>query len=120
MKRGFAILSFTVALAACTPEMEVSGPWGLFLDPAGTVPVDSLFQAADSLFADTIDLPGTTDLAGKGLVAPEPQYGFPVETGRLTRRFSFVGTTGKMLGLIFVTVDLACVFAQNGVTCVQV
>ena len=90
MKHWSILICFVLA-AGCTPEMEVSGPWGVNLDPAGTVPVDSLFQAADSLFADTIDLPGTTDLAGKGLVAPEPQYGVPVETGRLTRRFSFVG-----------------------------
>ena len=54
--------------------------------------VDSLLgERADSLFADTIDLPGTTDLAGKGFAAPEPQYGRPVETGRLTRRFSYAG-----------------------------
>jgi hypothetical protein len=91
MKRGFAFLSLAAALAACTPEMEVSGPWGLYLDTDGKVAVDSLFQAADSLFVDTIDLPGTTDLAGKGIAAPELQYGQAVETRRLTRRFSYVG-----------------------------
>ncbi len=81
-----------LAAMACTPEMEVSGEWGLYLDPAGVVTVDSLQgERADSLFADAIVLPGTTDLAGKGLAAPEPQYGLPVETGRLTRRHSFVG-----------------------------
>ena len=73
-----------LAAMACTPEMEVSGEWGLCLDPAGVVTVDSLF-------ADTIVLPGTTDLAGKGIAALEPQYGLPMETGRLTRRHSFVG-----------------------------
>ena len=91
MKRGFAFLSLAAALAACTPEMEVSGPWGLYLDMDGKVAVDSLFQAADSLFVDTIDLPGTTDLAGKGIAAPELQYGQAVETRRLARRFSYVG-----------------------------
>ena len=81
-----------LAAVACTPEMEVSGEWGLCLDPAGVVTADSLLgERADSLFADTIVLPGTTDLAGKGLAAVEPQYGQPVETDRLTRRHSFVG-----------------------------
>ena len=84
MKRILGFLGLVLAAAACTPEMEVSGEWGLCLDPAGVV-------TADSLFADTIILPGTTDLAGKGLAAVEPQYGLPVETGRLTRRHSFVG-----------------------------
>ena len=81
-----------LAAVACTPEMTVSGEWQLCLDPAGGVSADSLLgDRADSLFADTIVLPGTTDLAGKGLAAPEPQYGQPLETGRLTRRHSFVG-----------------------------
>ena len=92
MKRELGILGLALAAMACTPEMEVSGEWGLYLDPAGVVTVDSLFgERADSLFADSIVLPGTTDLAGKGLAAVEPQYGLPVETGRLTRRHSFVG-----------------------------
>ena len=92
MRRVLGILSLAVAAAACTPEKEVSGEWGLCLDPAGVVTVDSLLgERADSLFADAIVLPGTTDLAGKGIAAVEPQYGLPVETGRLTRRHSFVG-----------------------------
>ena len=92
MKRGFSIAMAVLAAVACTPEMEVSGEWGLCLDPAGVVTVDSLLgERADSLFADAIVLPGTTDLAGKGIAAVEPQYGLPVETGRLTRRHSFVG-----------------------------
>ena len=81
-----------LAAVACTPEKEVTGEWGLYLDPAGVATVDSLFgERADSLFSDTIVLPGTTDLAGKGIAAVEPQYGQPVETSRLTRRHSFVG-----------------------------
>ena len=91
-------MSLAVAIAACTPELEVSGPWALCLDPEGVVTAESVsgtansvFVAADSLFADSIDLPGTTDLAGKGVAAPEPQYGRPVETGRLTRRYAYVG-----------------------------
>ena len=92
MKRILGILGLVLAAVACTPEMEVSGEWGLCLDPAGGVTADSLLgERADSLFADAIVLPGTTDLAGKGLAAVEPQYGLPVETGRLTRRHSFVG-----------------------------
>ena len=92
MRRGLGIVGLAVAVMACTPELTVSGEWGLCLDPAGVFTVDSLLgERADSLFADAIVLPGTTDLAGKGLAAPEPQYGLPVETGRLTRRHSFVG-----------------------------
>ena len=92
MKRILGFLGLVLAAVACTPEMEVSGEWGLCLDPAGVVTADSLLgERADSLFADAIVLPGTTDLAGKGLAAVEPQYGLPVETGRLTRRHSFVG-----------------------------
>ena len=89
MKRWLTLIC--AAAVACTPEMEVSGPWALYLDPEGVVTADSLFAAADSLFADSIELPGTTDLAEKGFAAPEPQYGLPVETGRLTRRHRFVG-----------------------------
>ena len=92
MRKVWGLLGLAVAAMACTPEMEVSGEWGLCLDPAGVVTADSLLgERADSLFADTIILPGTTDLAGKGIAAVEPQYGLPVETGRLTRRHSFAG-----------------------------
>ena len=74
MRKVWGLLGLAVAAMACTPEMEVSGEWGLCLDPAGVVTVDSLLgERADSLFADTIVLPGTTDLAGKGLAAVEPQ-----------------------------------------------
>ena len=83
MERWLAILC-AVIFVACTPETTVSGPWSFRLDPEGTLTVDSLFN-------DTIELPGTTDLAGKGYAAEEPKYGVPVETGRLTRRYSFVG-----------------------------
>ena len=83
MERWLAILC-AVIFVACTPETTVSGPWSFRLDPEGTLTVDSLFN-------DTIELPGTTDLAGKGYAAEEPKYGVPVETGRLTRRYSYVG-----------------------------
>ena len=54
MKRGFSIALAVLAAAACTPEMSVTGEWGLYLDPAGMVTVDSLVGTrADSLFADT-------------------------------------------------------------------
>ena len=92
MRRELGILGLAVAAVACTPEMEVSGEWGLYLDPAEVVTVYSLLgERADSLFADTIVLPGTTDLAGKGIAAAEPQYGLPLDTMRLTRKHSFVG-----------------------------
>ena len=83
MRHWFGLLCLA-ALAACTPEMEVSGPWAFRLDPEETMTVDSLLT-------DTIELPGTTDLAGTGYAAQEPKYGIPVETGRLTRRYSYVG-----------------------------
>ena len=91
MRHWLGLLGVAVAVA-CTPEMEVSGSWALCLDPEGALTADAVFgEQADSLFVDTIDLPGTTDLAGKGLAAAEPQYGLPVETMHLTRKHSFVG-----------------------------
>ena len=91
MERWLTIVC-AAALVACTPEMGVSGGWSLCLDPEGKVTGEALLSpGADSLFNDTIDLPGTTDLAGKGGAAQEPQYGMPVETMRLTRRHSYVG-----------------------------
>ena len=91
MERWLTIVCAAAAVA-CTPEVEISGPWSFCLDPDGTVTEEALFSPeADSLFNDTIDLPGTTDLAEKGYAAKEPQYGMPVETMRLTRRFSYVG-----------------------------
>ena len=78
MKRWILAL-VTLAFAACTPEADLSGTWDFRLDPDGTVTVDSLFR-------DSIDLPGSTDLAGKG-------YG-PADTAgtmHLTRRHAYVG-----------------------------
>ena len=86
MERWLTIICAT-AVVACTPEVGISGPWALCLDPEGTVTAEALFSPeADSLFVDTIDLPGTTDLAGKGF-APKDT----TETMRLTRRHSYVG-----------------------------
>ena len=65
--------------AACTSVKDLSGTWEFQLDPDGTV-------VADGRFEDTIDLPGTTDLAGKG-----PGSVDTGETARLTRRHPFVG-----------------------------
>ena len=91
MRHWFGLLA-VAAVVACTPEMEVSGTWAFCLDPEGTVTADRLLgERADSLFADTIGLPGTTDLARKGYAAQEPMDGVPVETGHLTRRYSYVG-----------------------------
>ena len=78
MKRWLTIICVLVAVA-CTPEAEVSGLWEFRLDPEGILTVDSLFT-------DTISLPGTTDLAGKGF---EPER--TDETTHLTRRHSYVG-----------------------------
>ena len=91
MRRWLTILCAAAAVA-CTPEASISGTWAFFLDPEGVINADSLgLMAVDSLFADTIDLPGTTDLAGKGFAAPVPCDSIPAETGRLTRRFAYVG-----------------------------
>ena len=86
MERWLTIVC-AAAVVACTPEVGISGPWALCLDPEGAVTAEALFSpGADSLFIDTIDLPGTTDLAGKGF-APKDT----TETMRLTRRHSYVG-----------------------------
>ena len=77
MKRWYFLIFLLVA--ACTPEKEISGPWEFRLDPEGVVTVDSLFT-------DSIDLPGTTDLAGKGFAPTDT-----TETMRLTRRYAYVG-----------------------------
>ena len=67
-------------LVACSESVQdLSGTWAFGLDPEGIV------KAEDPL-TDSIELPGTTDLAGKG---SEPSGA--VETGRLTRRHSYVG-----------------------------
>ena len=87
MKRGFPIACAVLAAVACTPEAELSGEWALCLDPAGVMTADSLLgEQADSLFADTIDLPGTTDLAGIGRAPADTAL-----TTRLSRRHSYVG-----------------------------
>ena len=76
-----------LAAVACTPELAVSGEWGLYLDPEGKLTADSLLgDRADSLFADTIVLPGTTDLAGKGPAPTDTAL-----TTRLSRRHAYVG-----------------------------
>ena len=68
-----------LAGGACRPVTDLSGKWEFALDPEGTL-------TADSQFEDSINLPGTTDLAGKG---QEPAD--TVETSRLTRRHSYIG-----------------------------
>ena len=77
--RRWLILICAAMAVACTPEAEVSGVWEFRLDPEGTLTVDSLFT-------DTITLPVTTDLAGKGY---EPER--TDETTHLTRRHRYVG-----------------------------
>ena len=80
MKRILAFFLLTGGFVACTsPSLDLSGTWEFCLDAEGTV-------MADAPFAETIELPGTTDLAGKGA---EP--GEEVETARLTRRHAYVG-----------------------------
>ncbi len=79
MKRIFALLLLAGSVIACTSTVDLSGTWEFTLDPEGTI-------QADAPFGETIELPGTTDLAGKGV---EP--GAEVETARLTRRHSYAG-----------------------------
>ena len=86
MKRWMSVLC-AAALVACTPDADISGTWNVCLDPAGTMTADSLLsERVDSLFKNTITLPGTTDLAGLG---HEP--GRTDETSHLTRRHAYVG-----------------------------
>ena len=77
--RRWLCLACAALLVACTPETDISGTWEFCLDPEGAV-------MADDLFGDVIELPGTTDMAGKG---NEPAD--TLETMRLTRRHSYVG-----------------------------
>jgi hypothetical protein len=81
MKRWSFILVTMILLAggACRPVTDLSGKWEFALDPEGML-------TADSQFDDRINLPGTTDLAGKG---QEPED--TLETSRLTRRHSYIG-----------------------------
>ena len=80
MKRSLTLLLLAGGLwTACAPYTDLSGTWEFCLDPEGTV-------SPDAAFDDTITLPGTTDLAGKG---SEPDS--TVETARLTRRHAYIG-----------------------------
>ena len=81
MKRFIVIIAATILLAgsACRPETDLSGTWEVALDKEGTL-------TADSPFEDTMRLPGTTDLAGKGEEPADAD-----KTARLTRRHSYVG-----------------------------
>lgn len=81
MKRWSFILVTLILLAggACRPVTDLSGKWEFALDPEGKL-------TADGQYEDSINLPGTTDLAGKG---QEPED--TVETSRLTRRHSYIG-----------------------------
>ena len=86
MKRWMGAI-WAAALVACTPDADISGTWNVCLDPSGTMTADSLLsEHVDSLFKDTITLPGTTDLAGLG---HEPVR--TDETSHLTRRHAYVG-----------------------------
>lgn len=67
------------AAADCGKVQDLSGTWEFCLDPEGTV-------RADAAFDESIQLPGTTDLAGKGHEPESLQ-----ETMRLTRRHAYVG-----------------------------
>ena len=78
---GLLALIFTIGalMGACSPQTDLSGTWSFRLDPEGTVTPGTSFD-------DTIVLPGTTDLAGKGTLPDST-----VETARLTRRHAYVG-----------------------------
>ena len=81
MKRSlpFLIITSVILLSSCQKRTDLAGSWEFALDPEGVM-------TAESEFDDSISLPGTTDLAGKGNEPSET-----VETMRLTRRHSYVG-----------------------------
>ena len=86
MKRWMSAIC-AAALVACTPDADISGTWNICLDPSGTMTADSLLtERVDSLFKNTITLPGTTDLAGLGHGPCRTD-----ETSHLTRRHAYVG-----------------------------
>ena len=68
-----------LAIASCGKVQDLSGTWEFCLDPEGVV-------TADDTFDESIQLPGTTDLAGKGYEPADRQ-----ETMRLTRRHAYLG-----------------------------
>ena len=68
-----------VCVSACQRETNLAGTWELALDPDGVLTVNVPFD-------DSMKLPGTTDLAGKG---HEPER--TDDTDHLTRLHSYVG-----------------------------
>ena len=81
MKRSlpFLVIASAILLSSCQKKTDLTGSWEFALDPEGVM-------TSGAKFDDSISLPGTTDLAGKG---DEPSE--TVETMRLTRRHSYVG-----------------------------
>ena len=80
MRRIILFAAALVLLAGCSgPVKDLSGVWEFALDPEGIL-------TAESTFDDSISLPGTTDLAGKGN-GPEDTR----NTDHLTRLHSYVG-----------------------------
>ena len=81
MKRWTVILAAFALFcgSACRPGTDISGTWEFALDPEGAM-------TAEAPFDDSIRLPGTTDLAGKG---KEPDR--TDDTDHLTRLHSYIG-----------------------------
>ena len=77
------VISSKVDAGSVLPAVSVAGNWSFALDPADTGVSEKWFAA--HTFTDTIALPGTTDLAGKGplTVGSAP--------GHLTRVHQFYG-----------------------------
>lgn len=87
MKRFFLILALMLSfgmLSAQDNTIDLSGMWRFQLDPMGfgKTPGSQLFKAK---LSETILLPGTTDLGGKG-IKTTARY-----VDRLTRKFEYLG-----------------------------
>ena len=75
----YLIIASAILISSCQRNTDLAGSWEFALDPEGVM-------SAGAKFEDSIRLPGTTDLAGKGYEPSET-----VVTVRLSRRHSYVG-----------------------------
>ncbi len=75
----YLIIASAILISSCQRNIDLAGSWEFALDPEGAL-------SAGAKFEDSIRLPGTTDLAGKGNEPSET-----VVTVRLSRRHSYVG-----------------------------
>ncbi|MBO4230055.1 MAG: hypothetical protein J5886_00095, partial [Bacteroidales bacterium] len=74
----YLIIASAILISSCQRNIDLAGSWEFALDPESAL-------SAGAKFEDSIRLPGTTDLAGKGNEPSET-----VVTVRLSRRHSYV------------------------------